>query len=145
MHARRLSGLAAATVTVGLLSLAPPSSAAPTTSEDFYARLTAAIDASAVFDRGTTFTYRSIEFSESLATPEPIVVLQTVNPDGSLTYRQTTLDSVTDVRCVGLDRCWLRQLETKGDDRDWHAMPAGAVYYSSTRPDLFAAFGTLDY
>lgn len=126
-----------------LLGPTMPAAASPVTPDFFFPSLKQAIDESGLFDRGTTLTIRSLEFSESLATPEPIVRLQVVNPDGSLTYRRTTLDSVKDVRCPALDQCWQR-ITAKEGDQAWHALPPGALYYSSSTPGLFDRLGAND-
>jgi hypothetical protein len=135
MDARRLLGIATAIV---IALLVPTSSvhATTVTPEDFFSTLSQEIARSGVFDRHTTLTYRSLEYSESLATPEPIVRTQVVNADGSLTSRRTTLGRIEDVRCPRLDQCWQRTT-AKGSNHDWHALPAGVVYYSSTRSNLF--------
>lgn len=142
MNRRRLSGVAA-TLAWALLIPASRAAAEPVAPDDFFAALSRAIDQSAVFERGTTLTYRSLEYSESLATPEPIVRLQVVNPDGSLSYRRTTLDSVKDVRCPVLDQCWQR-ITAKRGDHAWHALPAGALYYTSSTSGLFDRLGAND-
>lgn len=139
MNSRGLCVLAAG-IALTVVGPMAPAASVPVSPEDFFPALSRAIDQSAVFERGTTLTYRSLGYSESLATPEPIVRLQVVNPDGSLTYRRTTLDSVTDVRCPVLDQCWQR-ITAKRDHPAWHALPAGALYYTSSTSGLFDRLG----
>lgn len=135
MRTRFISAAVSGAAVLAMLMTAPTASATPSTADAFSSALTEAVASSGVFDRGTTVTVREAGTRDGPGTSEPFRRAQTVNPDGSLTLRNTDLDGVNEVRCTRVDMCWQRVTD-KNRDREWHPMPEGAIYYTSTKPDV---------
>jgi len=109
-------------LSVGMVVMTPPASAAPVTPAEFQAQVATAVAASGVFTRGTTVVSESRNLSSGAS------VLMMVNPDGSLTWSETTISGRFRVRCVRVDRCW-EQSDVDFDDVRWHLLPSSSVTY----------------
>ena len=69
------------------------------------------------FDHRTANTALAVRLHAD--SPSPVDLHGIVNADGSMAVSFTTGDSSFDVRCIGVDRCWVRQTEGVSD-RLWH-------------------------
>ena len=85
MRALKGAVLVAILLGVGMVVVPPPASAAQVTPAEFQAQVAAAVTASGVFTRGTTVVSESQNLSSGAS------VRMMVNPDGSLTWSETTV------------------------------------------------------
>ena len=127
---------------------APGAGAAPVTREAFYAALTAAISQSGPLVPGTTLRVVQVEATDPKS--RPVTRTSVVNPDGSLTLRQSLPGLVREVRCTAIDRCWERVRDSRSDRR-WHRLRKGAIRITTVipenvtpTPDLWPANATFE-
>lgn len=109
-----------------LVALALPARAEPVPEEAYRHQVSAALEATGVFATGSTVLLETRNGSTG------VTVSMTVNPDGSLLWREDAPKSDYLMKCVRVDRCWAISRAGYGNAK-WHRLPAGSVVFEQAR------------
>jgi hypothetical protein len=126
MGPRIRSALGLLLVGVAVVAGASPARAEPASQADYQDGVEAAVEATGVFATGSTVLL------ETRNGQTGVTVSMTVNPDGSLLWREEAPKSDYLMKCIRVDRCWALSRAGYGDAK-WHRLPAGSVEYEQTR------------